>query len=101
MSSLNDSGEDKQRVGNQQATPCVRICRYNADFYDGSVCIGCFREVFEISNWASFTVDEKIYALQDALDRWQDEYAGSISRQELEQLIRNYESIRQSTGSAD
>lgn len=64
-------------------TPCVRVCRYNADCFDGVVCIGCFRESFEIANWASMTPQERAYALQDAADRWEDGYDGSISRQEL------------------
>jgi len=70
-------------------TPCVRICRYNADFYDGQVCIGCFREAFEIGCWSSFTDTEKLFAYQDALDRCgcaEDGqlFPGSISCVELE-----------------
>ena len=67
----------------QPITPCVRICRYNADCYDGAVCIGCFREAFEIGQWASLSAPEKSYALQDAADRWQPGYEGSVSRDEL------------------
>jgi predicted Fe-S protein YdhL (DUF1289 family) len=51
------------------STPCVRICRYNANVYDGQVCIGCFRDVFEISNWSRMTPAERTYALLDAADR--------------------------------
>ena len=75
-------------------TPCVRICRYNADFYSGAVCIGCFREAFEIGSWSSFTDQQKLYAYQDALDRCQSaeldglSFPGSISQTEL-QLQKN------------
>ena len=50
-------------------TPCTRICRYNSNVFDGKVCIGCFRETFEIGNWQSLSPTEKHYALLDAADR--------------------------------
>lgn len=50
-------------------SPCNRICRYNASFYDGKVCIGCFREAYEIKMWQSMSPVEKSMALLDALDR--------------------------------
>jgi predicted Fe-S protein YdhL (DUF1289 family) len=50
-------------------TPCNRICRYNANVYDGEVCIGCFRDGYEISQWSRMTADEKACALEDAADR--------------------------------
>ena len=71
-------------------TPCVRICRYSADFYDGVVCIGCFREAFEIGLWNSFTATEKLYAYQYALDRCSNAnsesflFPGSVSQAQLE-----------------
>jgi predicted Fe-S protein YdhL (DUF1289 family) len=82
---------------NVRETPCVRICRYNADFFGGAVCIGCFREAFEIGNWASFSSQERLYALQDALDRLDsvghegnDHFEGSIDRNELEAMVAYY-----------
>ena len=51
------------------STPCVRICRYNANFYDGQICIGCYRDAYEISSWPSMTKKEKSWALLDAADR--------------------------------
>ena len=51
------------------SSPCNRICRYKRDFYDGQVCIGCYREVFEIKFWASFNEIEKKDALRDADER--------------------------------
>uniref|UniRef100_A0A7S3YLX8 VOC domain-containing protein n=1 Tax=Heterosigma akashiwo TaxID=2829 RepID=A0A7S3YLX8_HETAK len=50
-------------------TPCVRICRYKDFFFNGRVCIGCFREQFEISGWDSFTDSERGDALLDAAER--------------------------------
>jgi predicted Fe-S protein YdhL (DUF1289 family) len=51
------------------ASPCIRICRYNPAFYGGRVCIGCFRETYEIGNWQSMTAREKSLTLMDAIDR--------------------------------
>jgi len=69
-------------------TPCTRICRYNADFYGGSVCIGCFRDSFEIGTWGSMDPIEKMYALEDAAGRCEEtsnieRFEGGISGQEL------------------
>ena len=36
---------------------------------DGKVCIGCFREQFEITNWLRMSDEEKILALKDANNR--------------------------------
>ena len=67
-------------------TPCVRICRYNADFYNGQVCIGCFRETFEIAQWnkASMSNLERSYTLLDAADRHVETFEGSITKEELQ-----------------
>jgi predicted Fe-S protein YdhL (DUF1289 family) len=88
--------EQEQENQNQGAsswvsiTPCVRICRYNADFYGGQVCIGCFREGFEISAWSSMSDGERSMAVLDAADRCPDAskagewvFEGSISKEEL------------------
>jgi len=69
-------------------TPCVRICRYNANFYDGAVCIGCFRDAYEIQTWESSTPQERVYTLEDAMDRYDQImdnslFPGSITREEL------------------
>jgi predicted Fe-S protein YdhL (DUF1289 family) len=78
------------------ATPCVRICRYNADFFDGAVCIGCFREAYEIQTWASSSTPERIFTLEDAMDRQEEmddstvNFPGSISRQELSRHVDFY-----------
>jgi len=78
-------------------TPCTRICRYNADFYSGSVCIGCFRDSFEIENWISMSSTDKMYALQHAADRCEEnsnieQFEGGISRQELLRQARMWTS---------
>ena len=58
------------------ASPCNRICRYNSAFYDGLVCIGCFREAYEIQTWNSMTNMQKSMTLLDAIDRCSDESMG-------------------------
>jgi predicted Fe-S protein YdhL (DUF1289 family) len=71
-------------------TPCTRICRYNANVFDGQVCIGCFRETYEIGHWQRMTATEKYYALLDAIERLEnvsflmmDESDTGTSRDEL------------------
>jgi predicted Fe-S protein YdhL (DUF1289 family) len=85
------------------SSPCVRICRYNADLYDGVVCIGCFREAFEIASWNSFSASERLYALQDAIDRQQsaahyaetisDRFTGAIAPEMLLEMINEYRKL--------
>ena len=73
------------------ATPCIRICRYNSNFYDGQVCIGCYREAYEIKGWQSMTSTEKAMALLDSIDRCdgsEGAFEGATSKHEL---IRQYE----------
>jgi predicted Fe-S protein YdhL (DUF1289 family) len=77
-------------------TPCTRICRYNADFYDGAICIGCFRDSYEISNWRVLTAIEKAYALEDAADRCREtesieKFEGGISQKELLRQAKMWE----------
>ena len=50
-------------------SPCVKICKYKKDFMDGNVCIGCFREQFEITNWLRMSDEEKALALKDGNER--------------------------------
>ncbi len=50
-------------------SPCVKICKYNEAFMDGKVCIGCFREQFEITYWLRMSVEEKALVLKDANER--------------------------------
>jgi|TARA_B110000977_G_scaffold190903_1_gene262271 predicted Fe-S protein YdhL (DUF1289 family) len=46
-------------------SPCVKICKYDADFMSAMVCVGCFREQSEITNWRRMTLKEKEQALVD------------------------------------
>ena len=81
-------------VSKPAPTPCNRICRYNSHFFNGEVCIGCFRDSHEISNWASMSPTEKGYALEDAIDRYQSQsetsvtFEGSISNDELREQAK-------------
>ena len=49
-------------------SPCVKICKYKKDFMDGNVCIGCFREQFEITNWVKMSNSEKQLVIEDTID---------------------------------
>ena len=72
-------------------TPCNRICRYNSSFYNGQVCIGCYRETYEIEMWQTQTPMQKAMTLLDAIDRSnnnEDEFEGAVT---VEDLTRQYE----------
>jgi len=62
----------KQHQTPPPPTPCTRICRYNANCYDGKVCIGCFRDTHDIAQWSSMSRAEKVFSLEDAADRCHD-----------------------------
>ena len=57
-------------------SPCVKICKYDSSFLNGMVCIGCFREQYEITNWIKMTVNEKKKSIIDTKHRKKlfDEY---------------------------
>ena len=38
---------------------CISICKYNSNFLNGEVCIGCFREQHEIRNWHKMSSSER------------------------------------------
>lgn len=44
------------RIKPETESPCVNICRMDAD---NQYCIGCFRTVQEIQNWTSMTDEER------------------------------------------
>ena len=50
-------------------SPCVKICKYEDAFLNGMVCIGCFREQFEITNWIKMSENEKKKSILDTLER--------------------------------
>lgn len=89
--------DDKDDDDNVPLTPCNRVCRYNAECFDGRVCVGCFREAHEIGAWSSMTDRERYYCLADAADRTEcvvliDRFEGSVSRDELMRQARWWES---------
>ena len=43
----------------QVASPCVNICKL-----EGNICQGCFRSLEEISNWTTYTDQEKRLVLE-------------------------------------
>ena len=80
----NDKEEPAQKDTPPPLTPCTRICRYNTNVFDGQVCIGCYREPYEIGTWASMSAEEKYLTLLDALDRQAAvPMDGAITRDEL------------------
>tara|TARA_B100002019_G_C21026708_1_gene477536 strand:+ start:485 stop:682 length:198 start_codon:yes stop_codon:yes gene_type:complete len=50
-------------------SPCVKICKYDDNFMNGMVCIGCFREQHEITNWLRMSEKEKELAYIDIKNR--------------------------------
>ena len=50
-------------------SPGVKICKYDQNFMNEMVCIGCFRERSEITNWTKMTLTEKEDALIDIEER--------------------------------
>ena len=57
-------------LNNKKITsPCVKICKYDNKFMDGMVCIGCFRELHEITNWLKMSAVEREQALLDIEER--------------------------------
>ena len=68
-------------------SPCTRICRYNSKFYNGQVCIGCFRDEYDIRNWDTYDNLSRKTSLEDAGDRCGESdglsFEGSISCSEL------------------
>ena len=50
-------------------SPCVKICKYKKDFMGGNVCIGCFREQLEITNWVKMSNSEKQLVIEDTKQR--------------------------------
>ena len=81
-----------------QPCPCNRICRYNSNFYDGQVYIGCYREAYEIEFWQLQTPLQKAMTLLDCIDRcndnsMDDKKFGSISMEELTRQYNHWASL--------
>ena len=101
----NTSPQTENNPSQVPITPCIRICRYNSSFYDGKVCIGCFREAYEIQMWQSMSQREKSMTLLDAIDRCSendqsaasseghvggDNFEGAITEEELTRQYRHW-----------
>ena len=43
-----DENENQTETVLAPQSPCNSICRYKRDFFEGQVCIGCHRDIFEI-----------------------------------------------------
>ena len=70
---------NKQFMNNNQnkiKSPCLKICKYDKAFLNGMVCIGCFREQLEITNWIKMAEEDKKKSLLDSKERKKlfDEY---------------------------
>ena len=80
--------------GFRPASPCVKICRYSRDFFDGQVCIGCFREQYEVRQWAAMSAGEKAFTLLDAAERCpahaEEIFPGGVSAAELERQAQQW-----------
>ena len=48
---------------------CISICKYDRNFFEGQVCIGCFREQYEIRNWHKMSQEERKAAEKDIFIR--------------------------------
>ena len=49
-------------------SPCVRNCCLN----EKDICLGCFRHVEEITQWSSFTEEERKAVLEKTVNRKQE-----------------------------
>lgn len=59
---------------NKQSTidsPCIRNCCLN----EKDICLGCFRQINEITNWRCFTQTEKVAILDKCTKRKEDHQA--------------------------
>ncbi len=48
-------------VGIEVASPCVKLCKIDAE---NSLCIGCYRTLDEISVWSRASAPQKLQILQ-------------------------------------
>ena len=59
----------KSRDNSTVSSPCVKVCKYDKNFMDGMVWIGCLREKFEIMSWTSMSTNQKKEVLEDSKER--------------------------------
>lgn len=72
----------------------VRCPRYHPNVFDGRVCLGCFRDDYEITNWDKFSFEEKAYALEDASDRVQAAEVGNETEQQSREECISVEELQ-------
>ncbi len=92
------SAAENASTNNEQEvpiTPCNRICRYNNSFYNGQVCIGCFRDTYEIKMWQSMTPSEKSVTLLDAIDRCSSDTGEKNSNRNFDGAVTVEELVKQ------
>ena len=74
------TGPDKKLLGikRQQRnditvpSPCTGICSYSPDLLkEENICIGCYRNKEELTNWWAWDVPRKLQALEDIEKRKQ------------------------------
>ena len=59
----------KSRDNSTVSSPCVKVCTYDKNFMDGMVCVGCFREQYEITSWTSMSTNQKKEVIEDSKER--------------------------------
>ena len=59
----------KSRDNSTVSSPCVKVCKYDKNFMDGMVCVGCFREQYEITSWTSMSTNQKKEVIEDSKER--------------------------------
>ena len=67
-------------------SPCINICKISKD---RGFCIGCYRNVDEVSNWIHFTDEQKKIVLSKAQER--AKINNSAKKNMLEQNLLNNE----------
>ena len=74
------TGPDKKLLGIKRpqrnditvSSPCIGICSYSPDLLEEeNICIGCYRNKEELTNWWAWDVPRKLQALEDIEKRKQ------------------------------
>ena len=74
------TGPDKKLLGIKRPlrnditvpSPCIGICSYSPDLLEEeNICIGCYRNKEELTNWWAWDVPRKLQALEDIEKRKQ------------------------------
>jgi predicted Fe-S protein YdhL (DUF1289 family) len=74
------TGPDKKLLGIKRPqrnditvpSPCIDICSYSPDLSEEeNICIGCYRNKEELTNWWAWDIPRKLQALEDIKKRKQ------------------------------